>query len=469
MSVLARIRGSLRRRRGSRLAVIPFTDGSWLFGAGALDGITTRLGSLEGLSVVGLASSIAFSHRTTDLESALNELGVELLVRGQVEPDGDRLRVTVQLVRAPDGAELWSGAWHCETATLFDVQSQIASEIAIALGSETPAPTPDLMHRAPTSDPVAWTHYVGGRTALLASDPTSALGHFEAAIERDSLFADAWAGMAECWRDAWEGHVALRSGTDLEGTARAVRQGADRALDLDDSIPRAHAALGYADLLHWSFDSAEANLRLSLEMAPSLPEAHRWLARTLLYRGDYEAACTSADHAMALEPLDATTVNESGWSYALAGRTDEAIERSRRAIHLDPEHVLSYMHLGRYAEQQDRKGESLTYYRAAVELSGREPYLTAFLGTALVRAGEREEADQIAHDLLRKARRGIPVATSLGALLTALGRHDEGVSWVEAGINAREPLALLAGTAWLPLPELRSSTRLADLLERRPR
>ena len=172
---------------------------------------------------------------------------------------------------------------------------------------------------------------------------------------------------------------------------------------------------------------------------------------------------------MALEPLDPTTVNESGWSHALAGRTDEAIERSRRAIHLDPEHVLSYMHLGRYAEQSDRRGESLTYYRAAVELSGREPFLTAFLGTALVSAGEREEAEQIAHDLLRKARRGTPVSTSLGALLTALGRHDEGVSWVEAGIDAREPLALLAGTTWLPLTELRSSKRLADLLERRPR
>ena len=77
MSVLARIRGSLRRRRGSRLAVIPFPDRSWLFGAGALDGITTRLGSLDGLSVVGLSSSLAFSHRTTDLESALDELGVE--------------------------------------------------------------------------------------------------------------------------------------------------------------------------------------------------------------------------------------------------------------------------------------------------------------------------------------------------------------------------------------------------------
>lgn len=469
MSVLARIRGSLRRRRGSRLAVIPFADRSWLFGAGALDGITTRLGSLDGLSVVGLSSSLAFSHRTTDLESALDELGVEFLVRGQVESDGGRDHVIVQLVRAPDGAELWSGAWRCETETLFDVQSQIVTGIASALGCDTPASTPDLMHRAPTSDPVAWEHYVHGRTALLASDPTAALRHFEDAIERDSIFADAWAGMAECWRDAWEAHVALRSGTDLESTARAVRQGADRALDLDDSIPRAHAALGYADLLDWSFDTAEANLRLALQMAPCLPEAHRWLARTSLYRGDYEAACISADRAMALEPLDPTTVNESGWSHALAGRTDEAIERSRRAIHLDPEHVLSYMHLGRYAEQSDRRGESLTYYRAAVELSGREPFLTAFLGTALVRAGEREEAEQIAHDLLRKARRGTPVSTSLGALLTALGRHDEGVSWVEAGIDAREPLALLAGTTWLPLTELRSSKRLADLLERRPR
>ena len=72
MSVLARIRGSLRRRRGSRLAVIPFADGSWLFGAGALEGISLLLGSIDGLTVVGPVSALAFSRRTTDLESAMD-------------------------------------------------------------------------------------------------------------------------------------------------------------------------------------------------------------------------------------------------------------------------------------------------------------------------------------------------------------------------------------------------------------
>lgn len=473
MSVLARIRGSLRRRRGSRLAILPFADGSWLFGAGAIEGIATLLGSVDGLTIVGPVSSLAFSYRTTDLGSAANELGADFLVRGQLEDEdedeGEQKRVVAQLVRTSDGAELWSGAWRFETETLFDIQSQIAGEIARALGSPTPAPTPDLTYRAPTSDSVAWQNYVDGRIALLAGDPTRALGRFEAAIERDSIFADAWAGMAECWRDAREAHVSLRTGTDLDATVRAVREGAERALDLDDTVARAHAALGYADLLDWAFDSAEAHLRLSLEMAPCMATAHQWLARTLLYRGAYGDACASADRAMALEPLDPTLVNESGWPHALAGRIDEAVARSRRAIQLDPEHALSYLHLGRYAEQSDRRGEALTYYRAAVELSGREPFLTAFLGTALARAGERAEAEEIAHDLTRKARRGTPVATSLGALLTALARHDEGLAWIEAGVEAREPIALLAGTSWLPLSDLRSSSRLADLLENRPR
>ena len=469
MSVLARLRGSLRRRRGSRLAILPFADGSWLFGAGAIDGIATLLGSIDGLAVVGPVSSLSFSRRTTDLESAASELGADLLVRGQLEDEHERRRVVAQLVRTSDGAELWSGSWRFETETLFDIQTQIAGEIARALGSPISAPTPDLTYRAPTSDPDAWACYVDGRIALLGDDPVSALRHFEAAIERDSIFADAWAGMAECWRDAREAHVSLRAGTDLDATARAVREGADRALDLDDTIARAHAALGYADLLDWVFDSAEANLRLSLELAPCQATAHQWLARTLLYRGAYDDACRSADRAMALEPLDPTIVNESGWPHALAGRLDEAVARSRRAIHLDPEHVLSYMHLGRYAEHGNRRGEALTYYRAAVELSGREPFTTAFLGTALVRAGERAEAEEIAHDLTRKARRGTPVATSLGALLTALGHHEEGLAWIEAGVEARESIALLAGTAWLPLNELEGSSRLADLLANRPR
>jgi len=469
VSVFGRIRGSLRRKRGSRLAVLPFANGASLFGPGALDGIAALLGSIDDLAVIGPLSSRAFIRRTTKPESAAEELGIQLVVRGQVEAVAGLNLVVVQLVRAPDDTELWSGTWRFATDTLFDVQNQVAHEIASALGSAMAAPTPDLTHRAPTSDLVAWERYVDGRKALLAHDPVSALRHFEAAIERDSIFADAWAGMAECWRDAWESHVSLRIGTDLESTVRAMRDGADHALDLDDTVARAHAALGYADLLDWAFDSAEMNLRLALEMAPCLPEAHRWLSRTLIYREDYEAACTWADQAMALEPLDPMIVNESGLPHALAGRLDEAVTRTRQAIHLDPEHVLSYLHLGRYAEQSDRGREALTYYRAAVELSGREPFVTAFLGTALVRAGERDEAEQIAHDLIRKARRGTPVATSLGALLAALGRHEEGATWIEAGLEARESLALLAGTSWLPLDEFTHSARLQNLLERRPR
>ena len=83
MSVLARIRGSLRRRRGSRLAILPFADGSWLFGAGAIEGIATLLGSVDGLTIVGPVSSLAFSYRTTDLGSAADELGADFLVRGR--------------------------------------------------------------------------------------------------------------------------------------------------------------------------------------------------------------------------------------------------------------------------------------------------------------------------------------------------------------------------------------------------
>ena len=110
-------------------------------------------------------------------------------------------------------------------------------------------------------------------------------------------------------------------------------------------------------------------------------------------------------------------------------------------------------------------------------ITGGSGFLGKSFSRALAEAGAsvviasrvKERAEQIAHDLTRKARRGTPVATSLGALLAALGRHDEGTTWIEAGLEARESLALLAGTSWLPLDEFTHSARLQNLLERRPR
>ena len=117
----------------------------------------------------------------------------------------------------------------------------------------------------------------------------------------------------------------------------------------------------------------------------------------------------------------------------------------------------------------DRPEEAVTYYRAASELSARIPFITAFLGMALATVGDLDEAEAIAADIERKAERGTSVATCLGALLIRLGRVDDGLRWLERAIEAREPMALVVDTHFLPLPEVREHPRFERILEQAPK
>jgi hypothetical protein len=138
-------------------------------------------------------------------------------------------------------------------------------------------------------------------------------------------------------------------------------------------------------------------------------------------------------------------------------------------VHRDPENAMAYFNLGTCAARASRREESITYYRAAAELSARVPFFTAFLGMALVGVGDRDEAEAIAADLRRKAERGTRVATCFGALLVHLGRVDKGLTWLERGIEAREPFALAIDTWLLPVPQVRGHERFRRLVESAPR
>ena len=464
MPALSRLLGKLRRHRGARVAVLPFTTDDGALGTGMSDALIGLLSRAQRIDTVGPISSRDLGLRSQEPPSVADEVGADHLLHGHVRLVGDELSVKARLVRAPGGGEVWAQGWTERSADLFSIQNDIARNAAAALGIDLPAVGDRLMHREPTSDPAAHRLYLEGKDLLASGGPLrDALDRFESALELDGLFALAWAAVAETYRLAIESHVSI----GVKNPLATVRRAADRALELDDSLPEGHLSVGYAEFRAWRLDAAEAHLRLAIALAPSYAQAHRWLALCQLHAGDFHGAIIAADRAAELEPLSDTIVNESGWPRALSGRALDAIERSQRVVHHDPEHAMAYCHLGRYAEQLGKRGEAVTYYRAAAALAGRNPLLTGFLGMSLVAIGDCDEAESLANDLVRKARRGSPVAACLGALLVRLGQTEEGLRWLAAAAQAKEPIMLLLDSHWLPLPEVRDQPAfraLRDLL-----
>lgn len=489
MPGLSRFFNPFRRDHDLRLAVLPFTTsaapregargggargeetpraetpGEGTFGAGLAGELIALLTRIPALHVIGPLSARDLAQRTREPGDAHRELEADLVLVGHATRSDEELTIEVRLLAAPEGAERWSARWALRPDEVFVILGELAAGVAAALGASTAASAATLVHREPTSDPRAFELYAKGRVLLATPDAArlrAAVMAFETALEHDELFAGATAAIAEAYRTAHELHLPL----DREAPLAAIRRIAEEALALDEGLPGAHVSRAYADLHAWELSASEARLRRALQIAPGHAQAHRDLARVLLYRGDVSGAMAAGDTALALEPLSAAVVNESGIPHAIAGRPEQAMERSRRVVRRDPENAMAYFHLGRYAEQLGRHGEAVTYYRAAAELSSRVPYLTAFLGMALASLGDRQEAEDIAGDLERKARRGSAVATCLGVLLLRLHRVDEGVSWLTSALETQEMQLLMLDTPWLPLRESAGDPRVRALLER---
>ena len=475
MPGLSRIFNALRRRGLKRVAVLPFVgsdDGHRRLASGLATAVRDLLSRSSKLAVIGEISSRRAAAGAPDapLEVA-RTLGVDAVLTGRLTRSEADLEVSCELHQVEGGSLIWSGSWSVERSGIFGTESQIARGAGAALGIE-PAPGEELLHREPTTDMAAYERFLQGREALERAvdgiDPPATLElaaeSFESALRRDALFAAAWAGLSECHRLALANRMPLR-GSD---GPTAIRDAARRALEIDESLPEARVALGVAELFEWKLSEAKRQFARALESAPSHPAAHRWLARVCALRGDFAGAVRSIESAVVLEPGSNTILNESAWIHALAGRPEEAKERSRQVVHRDPEHVMAYFHLGQFATHLGKPGEAVTYFRAAAELSDQLPFLTAFLGMALVEVGDRQEAEDIARDLARKARRGSPVATSLGALLIRLGEIEDGLRWLETALESKEELLLTVDTHWLPLPEIRSHPRFTAIKNRLP-
>lgn len=435
---------------------------------GLTEELTRILTRTPHLHIIAHTSASPYRGSTKTVGEIAEELAAGVALAGRTRWSAARLEISVRLVDAAPLRERWAHTWEGSHEDVFAIQTEIARRVAATLGVSLPDEADELLHREPTSDVTAYEEYLVGRhhLSLRSEDGIhEAVRHFDRAIERDSVFALAWSSLADAYHLASFGYASIPRAEAL----RRVREAAEEALALDETLADPHASLGYLHDEAWAWRDAREAFERALALAPSNARARHGYGIVCLHGGDLQLAVEQYEQALGVDPLSNQLLNESGWPYAYLGRFAEATERSRQVVHRDPENAMAYFSLGNYAERTARPDEAVTYYRAAAELSARVPFITAFLGMALVTVGDRDEADAIARDLQRKASRGTPVATCLGALQIRLGRVDDGLGWLERGLDARESIALSLDTHLMPLPEVRQHPRFQALLEKAPR
>ncbi|HYD42972.1 MAG TPA: protein kinase [Anaeromyxobacter sp.] len=326
------------------VAVLPFAalstgrdDAS--LAAGIHAELITQLAQVEGLRIAGRSSVQEWAPaRARDLRAVGRALGVTAVVEGTLQRRGDRVRIQVHLVDPATGAQRWAEGFDHRADDLFALQSEVAVQIAHALGARLTAAEQARVERAPTRDPVAHQLYLKalyfwGRSSDDA-DRERAHGLLEAAVARDPGFALARAWLAVVSTElANAGHAQFPFAHTCEG----AREQAGRALELDPDLPQAHGALAE---VRWACDGDDAGAlaayELQARMAPGDAVARVNVGYTRMALGQWRAAAEDLRAALALDPRSYFVAMLVADRMLQLRRFDDAEQACRRAQELSP-------------------------------------------------------------------------------------------------------------------------------------
>ncbi len=428
------------------VGVLPFADLSpegdqAYFADGMSEELLNALAKVRSLRVAGRTSSFAYRNVEKDLREIGDELGVRYLVEGSVRKQGDRLRITAQLVDADDNFHLWSETYDRTLDDVFAVQEEIAEAIARELQVSLGVGDGDRLV-APTEDIGAYEIYLTARARMRerGEGVPEAVRLFENVVARDSAWAPGWAGLAQA-----HSLVPYYLPPEVDGEARreiwrssldAAEAAARRALALDPRSVGGEVAFGNVMRDRREWQEAEAHYLRALEIDPDDVEAHQQYAEMLAATGRADEALRSARRAVALDPTSAIRLNVLAYILALNGRPREALPQLELAALHGPDLIIPWNNLARV---QLQLGEL-----DAAERTVREEIIPRFGPDG----EERAEADRMAAAVFAALRARDPAA--LAACCGPAGGPDDPLSWLLVGDTARAIETLRAFERDLP-------------------
>jgi TolB-like protein/DNA-binding winged helix-turn-helix (wHTH) protein/Tfp pilus assembly protein PilF len=435
------------------------------FADGMTDALIGDLAQLGALRVISRTSAMHYKGTNKSLPEIARELKVDGVVEGTVQRSGDRVHVRAQLIHAPSDSHLWVAEYDRDLRDALDVQSEVARAIAGEVRIKiTPAEERRLVSKRVIARE-AIDNYLQGRYFLnrrTEQNLRKAIEFFESAIHADPNYAQAYAGLADCYNQL--GTVMIGVMPSLEAR-KSAETAAQKALEIDNDVAEAHATLGYVNYFNWKWASAEEEFKRSVELNPNYASAHSQYAHYLVAQGRFDEALAETNRAQELDPLSLSISAGRAFILENARHYDEAIEQLRRIISIDPDHYQAHWFLGLTYVANGQIDEAIATAEKAVAVSGRAPAALGVLGLAYGTAGNNREAHKLLNELtqLQKRRYVSPMAFTF--VYIGLGDKDQAFVWLEKSYQERSNhLAFFKVSP--TVDRLRSDPRFAELLQR---
>ncbi|HEX8844439.1 MAG TPA: protein kinase [Pyrinomonadaceae bacterium] len=451
------------------LAVLPFKPLSGksqdqILEIGMTDALITKLSNVRQIVVRPTSAVLKYAELAQDSLAAGREQGVDSVLEGKIQKVGDRVRVTVQLLRVDSGTPLWADTFDGKFTDIFAVQDSISERVAAALQLELTGEERGGLAKRYTENPEAYQLFLKGRHVWGQFTPEShrmAIKYFEQAIALDPNYALAYTGLSETYSAAGS-----NSWLPPREAMPKAKQAALKAIEIDDTLGEAHTALGAIALFYeWDWDTAERELRRAVILNPSYANPHQLYSYYLTTRGRFDEAIYEAEQAHKIDPLSPKMYGGLADAYQNARNYDRAIELYREALEIDPGFAGNHAGLGATYEMKGMYEEAIAEYQRAVSLAGRIPIALSALGHAYAMAGKRSEALGILDELKEMSRREPVSPYDFAVLYRGLGDRDRMFEQLDKAFEERSSRLI-----WLKVEPFfdpfRSDPRFQEMLQR---
>jgi TolB-like protein/DNA-binding winged helix-turn-helix (wHTH) protein/Tfp pilus assembly protein PilF len=435
------------------------------FADGMTDALIGDLAQLGALRVISRTSAMHYKGTNKSLPEIARELKVDAVVEGTVQRSGDRVHVRAQLIHAPSDSHLWAAEYDRDLRDAFELQSEVARAIASQVRIKiTPAEQRLLVSKRVIARE-AIDNYLQGRYFLNSRTEQNirkAIEFFQSAIQADPNYAQAYAGLADCYNQLGTVMIGVMPSLEARRTAETA---ARKALEIDNDVAEAHATLGYVNYFNWNWTTAEEEFKRSIQLNPNYAIAHSHYAYYLVALGRFDEALDETNRAQELDPLSLSISAGRGFILQNARRYEESIDQLRRVIAIDPDYYQAHWYLGLTYIASKQLPEAINEAEKAVEVSRRAPAALGLLGFAYGAVGRQREAHKVLNELfeLQKHRYVSPMAFIY--VYIGLEDKDQAFAWFEKSYQERSNhLAFLKVSP--TLDRLRSDPRFADLLKR---
>lgn len=431
------------------------------FADGMTEELISTISKIPELSVISRTSVMGYKNKDKRASEIAKELNVGTLLEGSVRKAANKVRISIQLIEAQSDKHIWAENYDRNLEDIFAVQSEVAEKVASSLQVKLTEGHKKEIEKGGTPSTEAYTQYLKGRLNVDRFDRSSlmtAIKHFNEALAHDPNYALAYSGLASAWTK-----LGFQEIVNPQEAYQKAEQYAQRALELDESLPEAHLALAEALGNKYDFAGRERELRRAIDLNPNLARPYIQLAHLYSFMNRWDEGLQYIERALELDPLSVMTLGQAGTYYLYAGQYDKAIEYLKDAMEVDPSNSFYLDNLGLAYIQIGSFEEGLAMVKRAFEMSGGS---TSYgdLAWAYVKAHRPEEARKLLAKLNPEHNESVPPIAAAG-VYAVLGEKEKAIEWLEKAYDEHSGyLATVNGD--FEFENLRDEPRFRALIEK---